>query len=88
MTAIRAISRRRLKHILSEPGIADTAYFGPEAEFFIFDDIRYDSNEFSSYYYLDSAEGKWNSGRVENPNLGYKIRHKEGVLPGSSSGFY
>ena len=66
---------------LKQTGIADTAYFGPEAEFFIFDDIRYDSNEFSSYYFLDSAEGKWNSGRVENPNLGYKIRHKEGYFP-------
>jgi len=66
---------------LKQTGIADTAYFGPEAEFFIFDDIRYDSNEFSSYYYLDSAEGKWNSGRAENPNLGYKIRHKEGYFP-------
>jgi glutamine synthetase len=66
---------------LKQTGIADTAYFGPEAEFFIFDDIRYDSNEFSSYYFLDSAEGKWNSGRTENPNLGYKIRHKEGYFP-------
>jgi glutamine synthetase len=66
---------------LKQTGIADTAYFGPEAEFFIFDDIRYDSNEFSSYYYLDSVEGKWNSGRAENPNLGYKIRHKEGYFP-------
>ena len=66
---------------LKQTGIADTAYFGPEAEFFIFDDIRYDSNEFSSYYFLDSAEGKWNSGRAENPNLGYKIRHKEGYFP-------
>ncbi len=66
---------------LKQTGIADTAFFGPEAEFFIFDDIRYDSNEFSSYYYLDSVEGKWNSGRVESPNLGYKIRHKEGYFP-------
>ena len=66
---------------LKQTGIADTAYFGPEAEFFIFDDIRYDSNEFSSYYFLDSAEGKWNSGRTENPNLGYKIRQKEGYFP-------
>jgi glutamine synthetase len=66
---------------LKQTGIADTAYFGPEAEFFIFDDIRYDSNEFSSYYFLDSSEGKWNSGREENPNLGYKIRHKEGYFP-------
>ncbi len=66
---------------LKQTGIADTAYFGPEAEFFIFDDIRYDSNEFSSYYFLDSVEGKWNSGRAENPNLGYKIRYKEGYFP-------
>ena len=66
---------------LKQTGIADTAYFGPEAEFFILDDVRFDSNEFSSYYFLDSAEGKWNSGRAENPNLGYKIRHKEGYFP-------
>jgi glutamine synthetase len=66
---------------LKQTGIADTAYFGPEAEFFILDDVRYDSNEFSSYYFLDSSEGKWNTGRAENPNLGYKIRHKEGYFP-------
>ncbi|MGA9406456.1 MAG: type I glutamate--ammonia ligase [Bacteroidota bacterium] len=66
---------------LKQTGIADTAYFGPEAEFFILDDVRYDSNEYSSYYFLDSSEGKWNSGRAENPNLGYKIRHKEGYFP-------
>ncbi len=66
---------------LKQTGIADTAYFGPEAEFFILDNVRYDSNEYSSYYFLDSSEGKWNSGRAENPNLGYKIRHKEGYFP-------
>ncbi len=66
---------------LKQTGIADTAFFGPEAEFFIFDDIRYDSNEHSSYYFLDSSEGKWNSGRVESPNLGYKPRYKEGYFP-------
>ncbi|MGA7159378.1 MAG: type I glutamate--ammonia ligase [Bacteroidota bacterium] len=66
---------------LKQTGIADTAFFGPEAEFFILDDVRYDSNEYSSYYFLDSSEGKWNSGRAENPNLGYKIRHKEGYFP-------
>ena len=62
-------------------GIADTAYFGPEAEFFIFDDVRFDTNEHSGYYYVDSVEGKWNSGRVEGPNLGYKPRYKEGYFP-------
>lgn len=61
--------------------IADTAYFGPEAEFFIFDDIRYDSSVNYSYYFIDSDEGIWNSGREEGPNLGYKIRHKEGYFP-------
>lgn len=66
---------------LKQTGIADTAFFGPEAEFFIFDDIRYDSNEHSSYYFLDSSEGKWNSGRAEGPNLGYKPRYKEGYFP-------
>ncbi|MDX1763786.1 MAG: type I glutamate--ammonia ligase, partial [bacterium] len=62
-------------------GIGDTAYFGPEAEFFIFDDIRYDQNAHSGYYYVDSKEGIWNTGREENPNLGYKPRHKEGYFP-------
>lgn len=66
---------------LKQTGIADTAYFGPEAEFFILDDVRYDSNEHSSYYFLDSVEGKWNSGRAESPNLGYKPRYKEGYFP-------
>jgi glutamine synthetase len=66
---------------LRQTGIADTAYFGPEAEFFIFDDIRFDSNENSSYYFIDSVEGKWNSGREEKPNLGYKPRYKEGYFP-------
>jgi glutamine synthetase len=66
---------------LKATGIADTAYFGPEAEFFIFDDIRYDSTENSSYYYVDSAEGQWNTGRAEGPNLGYKPRYKEGYFP-------
>jgi glutamine synthetase len=66
---------------LKTTGIADTAYFGPEAEFFIFDDIRYDSTENSSYYYVDSAEGQWNTGRAEGPNLGYKPRYKEGYFP-------
>jgi len=66
---------------LKSTGIADSAYFGPEAEFFIFDDIRYDQNAQSGYYFLDSAEGVWNTGREENPNLGYKPRHKEGYFP-------
>jgi len=66
---------------LKSTGIADTAYVGPEAEFFIFDDIRYDCTPNSCYYFLDSVEGQWNTGRAENPNLGYKPRYKEGYFP-------
>ena len=66
---------------LKSTGIADTAYFGPEAEFFIFDDVRFDSGPNFSFYSVDSIEGKWNSGREENPNLGYKPRFKEGYFP-------
>lgn len=66
---------------LKSTGIADTAYFGPEAEFFIFDDIRFDQNENSGYFFIDSVEGRWNSGKIEEPNLGYKPRYKEGYFP-------
>jgi glutamine synthetase len=66
---------------LKSTGIADTAYFGPEAEFFIFDDIRFDQNENSGYFFIDSVEGRWNSGKTEEPNLGYKPRYKEGYFP-------
>jgi len=66
---------------LKSTGIADTAYFGPEAEFFIFDDVRFDQNSHEGYYYIDSIEGQWNSGRDERPNLAYKPRYKEGYFP-------
>ena len=66
---------------LKSSGIGDIAYFGPEAEFFIFDDIRFESTRFSAFYKIDSVEGSWNSGRDEDPNLGYKPRHKEGYFP-------
>lgn len=66
---------------LKSTGIGDTAFFGPEAEFFIFDDIRFDQNAQCGYYFVDSSEGIWNTGREENPNLGYKPRHKEGYFP-------
>ena len=62
-------------------GIADTAYFGPELEFFILDNIQYEQTANSGFYFLDSVEGTWNSARDENPNLGYKPRHKEGYFP-------
>jgi len=62
-------------------GVGDTAFFGPEAEFFIFDDIRFDSSSNYGFYFIDSVEGIWNSGREECPNLGYKPRYKEGYFP-------
>ena len=66
---------------LKQSQIAERAYFGPEAEFFIFDDVRFDQNEHEGYYFLDSVEGRWNTGRKEDPNLGYKPRYKEGYFP-------
>ena len=66
---------------LKSTGIADTAYFGPEAEFYIFDDVRFDQSYNYGYYYIDSVEGFWNSGKDEKPNLGYKPRYKEGYFP-------
>ncbi len=67
---------------LQATGIADTAYFGPEAEFFIFDDVRFGQDTNSGYYYVDSVEGNWNSGRVEaGGNLGYKPKNKGGYFP-------
>jgi len=61
--------------------IADTVFIGPEAEFFVFDDVRYDSSVDQAFYAIDSIEGQWNTGRDENPNLGHKPRYKEGYFP-------
>ncbi len=66
---------------LRATGIADTAYFGPEPEFFIFDDVRFDFQPQCGYFFVDSIEGQWNMGRAENPNLAYKSRYKEGYFP-------
>src|SRR5947209_340098 len=66
---------------LKSTGIADTAFFGPEAEFFIFDDVRFSYATNSSFHLIDSVEGHWNSAREEFPNVGYKIRAKEGYFP-------
>jgi glutamine synthetase len=76
----RNIAQKAEAYLLST-GIADTVYYGPEAEFFVFDDVRFDSQPNGSFYIVDSIEGKWNSGREENPNLGYKPRFKEGYFP-------
>jgi glutamine synthetase len=72
---------RKAANYLKSTGIADTCYIGPEAEFFVFDDARFDQNAHEGYYHLDSAEGEWTRGRAEHPNLGNKIRHKEGYFP-------
>lgn len=76
----RNVARKAVNYLKST-GIADTCFIGPEAEFFIFDDIRFDQNAHEGYFHIDSIEGEWNRGRVENPNLGYKLRHKEGYFP-------
>ena len=72
---------KKAAEYLKSTGIADTSYWGPEMEFFIFDDIRFDQTTNAGYYFIDSVEGEWNSGRDEKPNLGYKPRYKEGYFP-------
>ena len=76
----RYIAQKAEAHLKST-GIGDTAYFGPEPEFFILDDVRFSQGYNHGFYYLDSKEGFWNSGKEENPNLGYKPRYKEGYFP-------
>jgi glutamine synthetase len=67
---------------LKSTGIADTAFFAPEAEFYVFDDVRFETKQNAGYYYIDSVEGAWNTGRVEEGgNRGYKTRYKGGYFP-------
>jgi glutamine synthetase len=72
---------RRTEAYLKSTGIADTCYMGPEAEFFLFDDVSFDCGTNSAHYMVDSREGHWNSGRDEGGNLGYKLREKSGYFP-------
>ena len=76
----RYVAKKAEDYLIST-GVADTAYFGPEAEFFIFNNIRFDQNAHEGYYYIDSVEGIWNAGSADGPNLGFKPRHKEGYFP-------
>jgi len=76
----RGIAQRGEKYLQST-GVADAAVFGPEAEFFIFDNVQYEARSNGTSYSVDSEEAIWNTGREEGPNLGYKIRHKEGYFP-------
>jgi glutamine synthetase len=72
---------KKAEAFLKSSGVGDTAYFGPEAEFFVFDNVQYGTGQQYSSYSVDSREGHWNSNRDEGPNLGYKIRPKEGYFP-------
>ena len=77
---VRYIAQKAEAYLIST-GIADTSYWGPEAEFFLFSDVRYGQNQHSGYYFVDSTEGSWNTGTDEGPNLGHKPRYKEGYFP-------
>jgi glutamine synthetase len=79
-TDSRSVIRRAVEFLRSS-GIGDAALVGFDAEFYIFDDIRFDQKENMGFYYIDSQEGRWNSGRPENPNLGYKPRDTERGAP-------
>ncbi|MBW4501428.1 MAG: type I glutamate--ammonia ligase [Scytonema hyalinum WJT4-NPBG1] len=76
----RVIAQKAVDYLVST-GIGDTAFLGPEAEFFIFDDVRFDQTAHQGYYYVDSVEGRWNSGKEEGPNLGNKPGYKQGYFP-------
>ena len=76
----RHIAQKAEAH-LAQSGIADVSYWGPELEHFIFDDVRFDQNANSGYYFVDSEEGIWNSGEESGFNLGHRPRHKQGYFP-------
>ncbi|MCC5952732.1 MAG: type I glutamate--ammonia ligase [Acidimicrobiia bacterium] len=76
----RYVARKAEEHLRST-GVADTAYFGPEAEFFIFDDVRFEQTSNRAFYQVDSVEAAWNTARDEQPNQGYKPRTKQGYFP-------
>ena len=83
----RRVARRAAEY-LKETGIADTCYVGPEPEFFVFDEVRYEQNQHTGYYQIDSVEGAWNTARFEEPNLGYKPSYKGGYFPVSPTDTY
>ena len=79
---------RRGERYLRATGIADTCFIGPEPEFFIFDEVRYEQNQHTGMYRIDSVEGAWNTARFEEPNLGYKPSFKGGYFPVSPTDTY
>ncbi|MGH9657880.1 MAG: glutamine synthetase beta-grasp domain-containing protein, partial [Bryobacteraceae bacterium] len=76
----RYVAQKAEQHLV-KTGIATTAYYGPEAEFYIFNSVRFDQNAHEGYYHIDSEEGIWNSGRNSQPNMAHRPRHKEGYFP-------
>ena len=83
----RYVARKGVEY-MKKSGIADTCYVGPEPEFFIFDEIRFDQTQNMGFYQIDSVEGAWNTNRIEEPNLGYKPSYKGGYFPVSPTDTY
>ena len=83
----RHVARKATEYLV-QSGIADVCYIGPEPEFFIFDEVRYEQTEHRGYYEIDSVEGAWNTARFEEPNLGYKPSYKGGYFPVSPTDTY
>ena len=83
----RYVAHKATKH-MQDTGIADVCNVGPEPEFFIFDQVRYEQNEHHGFYEIDSVEGAWNTARFEEPNLGYKPSYKGGYFPVSPTDTY
>jgi glutamine synthetase len=79
---------RKATEFLEQTGIGDVCYIGPEPEFFIFDEVRYEQTEHRGFYQIDSVEGAWNTARFEEPNLGYKPSYKGGYFPVSPTDTY
>jgi glutamine synthetase len=72
---------KKAEAYLASSGIADTAYFGPEAEFYVFDSVRFETSANASYYHIDSEAGAWNSGAETGDVRGYKVKYKGGYFP-------
>ena len=83
----RHVARKGIEYMRST-GLADSCLIGPEPEFFIFDEVRYDQNQYMGLYQIDSVEGAWNTNRIEEPNLGYKPSYKGGYFPVSPTDTY
>lgn len=75
----RYVARKGVE-FLKKTGIADTCFIGPEPEFFIFDEVRFEQKQNTGFYSIDSVEGAWNTNRIEEPNLGYKPSYKRRIL--------